>query len=162
MIRHAVNDDAEQISRIYNHYISNTVVTFEEEEVTSDDIFQRMQKVCNANLPWLVAVDKGEVVGYAYASPWHVRSAFKYTVEVTVYLSPHVVAKGWGTKLYSALFAKLQAEKVHVAIGVISLPNESSVGLHEKFSMQKVGYLEEVGYKFGQWLDIGYWRLIFD
>lgn len=160
MIRPATAVDAIAIAAIYNHYIRNTVVTFEEETLTAAQIAVRIEKVQKAGLPWLVAEQQGGVIGYVYAARWHERSAFRHTVEVTVYLAHDVVAKGWGSRLYAALFAELKNISVHVAIGVISLPNAASVALHEKFGMKKMGHLEAVGYKFGQWLDIGYWQLM--
>lgn len=162
MIRPATDKDAAAIASIYNYYIRNTVVTFEEEIITSQQVLERIEKVRKTGLPWLVAEENEVIIGYAYASKWHERSAFKYTVEVTVYLSEQVVAKGWGTRLYDALFTQLKETSVHTAIGVISLPNDSSVALHEKFGMKKVGHLDEVGYKFGRWLDIGYWQVVLD
>jgi len=158
MIRAATESDAQSIADIYNYYITNTVVTFEEQTISKADMNDRIEKVVGSNLPWLVADDGGAVIGYAYAGKWNTRSAYRRTVETTVYLAHSSVSKGWGTQLYRALFDTLRNTSIHVVIGGITLPNSASVALHEKFDMKKVAHFAEVGYKFGQWLDVGYWQ----
>lgn len=158
MIRVVTESDVQAIADIYNYYIKNTVVTFEELPVTQNDIIERIGKITGSNLPWLIAEDAGAVIGYAYAGKWNVRSAYRRTVEVTVYLSNSSLSKGWGTRLYHALFGMLREKSIHIVIGGITLPNPASVALHEKFGMTKAAHFKEVGYKFGQWLDVGYWQ----
>jgi L-amino acid N-acyltransferase YncA len=159
MIRSATKSDAQTIADIYNYYIQNTVITFEEQAISKNDIIERIQKVVDANLPWLVAEEGGTVIGYAYATKWNTRSAYKHTVETSIYLSNSSVSKGWGTQLYKALFDTLRHKSIHVIIGGITLPNPASIALHEKYGMKKVAHFKEVGYKFGQWLDVGYWQV---
>jgi phosphinothricin acetyltransferase len=161
MIRPALPGDAEDIARIYNHYILNTVISFEEQVVPPQAIQDRLQEVQAASLPWLVAESSGSVIGYAYASRWKERSAYRYSVESAIYLDPAARGVGHGTRLYTALLTDLRQRKVHTVIGGIALPNPASVRLHEKFGFQKVAHFKEVGYKFGQWVDVGYWQLIF-
>ena len=159
MIREATAGDAQAIADIYNHYIHETVVTFEEQALTAAEIVARLKKVREAGLVWLVAEQVDGVIGYAYATEWRERAAYRHTVEVSVYLANTVLAKGWGTKLYEALFTELNNKPVHMVIGGITLPNPASVALHEKFGMEKVAHFRQVGYKFGQWLDVGYWQM---
>ncbi|PIE57152.1 MAG: phosphinothricin acetyltransferase [Desulfobulbus propionicus] len=159
MIREASAKDAGSISKIYNHYVKNTVVTFEEDEVNSEEFIRRISEVKASGLWWLVALEKDQVIGYAYSSRWNNRSAYKNTVEVSVYLSCSDISRGWGTKLYSELFSKLRGQGIHSVICCITLPNPPSVAIREKFGLQKVGHFKEVGYKFGQWLDVGYWQM---
>lgn len=159
MIRPAEPRDAEAIAAIYNHYIVNTIITFEEEVITAQDITERIKETGAANLPWLVAEEDGAVVGYAYASKWKGRCAYRYSVECSVYFSPSSVSKGWGTKLYEALFGVLREKSIHVVIGGIALPNPASVALHEKLGMKQVAHFNEVGFKFERWLDVGYWQM---
>lgn len=151
--------DAEAIAAIYNHYILNTVITFEEEEITAHDIALRIQNVGSCNFPWLVAEDNGTIIGYTYATKWGTRSAFRYSVEIGIYLSPTSVANGWGTLLYKALFSALREKSIHLAIAGITLPNQASIALHEKFGMKQVAHFSEVGFKFDRWLDVGYWQI---
>ena len=161
MIRPAVPADVENIARIYNYYVLNTMISFEEQLVPPQAIADRLQEVEAVSLPWLVAESSGSVIGYAYASRWKERSAYRYSVESTIYLEPGALGAGHGTRLYIALLTDLQKRKVHAVIGGIALPNPASVRLHEKLGFQKVAHFKEVGYKFGQWVDVGYWQLTF-
>ena len=159
MIRSVSNQDASSISKIYNYYISETIATFETNAVSSENMLERIHKVNSDDLPWLVAEDEsGRLIGYAYASKWRERFAYRFSVEITVYLSTDVSRKGIGTALYKALFSELKLKNIHTVIGGITLPNEASVGLHEKFGMVQVAHFKEVGFKFDQWLDVGYWQ----
>ncbi|CAM2817631.1 arsinothricin resistance N-acetyltransferase ArsN1 family B [Moritella viscosa] len=158
MIRIATKQDAEAISHIYNHYITTTVITFEEEVVSSDDIADRIKTTLAAGLPWLIAEEDNIVLGYAYATPWKSRSAYQFSVETSVYLDPNASRKGWGSQLYQALFVQLQHTKVRTVIGGIALPNPASIALHEKLGMHKSAHFSKVGYKFNQWIDVGYWQ----
>jgi phosphinothricin acetyltransferase len=160
MIRSATGRDADAIAGIYNHYIAETVVTFEEQTVTATDMIGRMDAVAAASLPWLVAEQEGEVAGYAYAGRWHSRSAYRFTVESTVYLHPQFVGCGLGTKLYEALLSELRDKPIHVVIGGIALPNAASVALHEKLGFEKAAHYREVGFKFDRWIDVGYWQKV--
>jgi len=157
-IRTATADDADRIAEIYNHYIANTVVTFEEEPVAGDEMRRRMADVTASSLPWLVAEQAGRIVGYAYATKWKARSAYRFSVETTVYLADGLAKQGLGSRLYHELFRLLKAQGIHTAIGGIALPNDASVALHEKFGMRKVAHFEQVGFKFGKWVDVGYWE----
>lgn len=158
MIRTAKSSDAKAIANIYNYYISNTVVTFEEDTISSAEINYRISEIGSMNLPWLVAEDSGEIIGYAYASQWHGRCAYRFSVEITVYLSHLLISQGWGTRLYENLFSELKKKSIHVVIGGIALPNIASIALHEKFGMEKVAHFKEVGFKFNRWVDVGYWQ----
>lgn len=162
MIRSAEKVDADAIAGIYNHYILNTVVSFEESPLSGVEMALRIEKVRKFGLPWIVAEDNEGIVGYAYATRWHERSAYRRTVEVSAYLAPTAHSKGWGTLLYDSLFKKLRCSSIHVVIAGIALPNLASVALHEKFNMKKVGHLAEVGFKFGKWVDVGYWQVHLD
>ncbi|MFT7129668.1 MAG: L-amino acid N-acyltransferase YncA [Gammaproteobacteria bacterium] len=158
MIRKAVKADSQSIAKIYNHYIQSTVITFEEARLSTVDIENRIDKTNALKLPWFVAEENDVVIGYAYAAPFKERTAYRFSVEVTVYLAEQVTAKGWGNKLYECLFRELRTLPIHSAIAGITLPNPASIALHEKFGMEKVAHFHEVGYKFEQWLDVGYWQ----
>lgn len=153
--------DTEQICEIYNHYIINTVITFEENPLTTADMLQRIENYTK-RFPWLVCEDEGSIVGYAYASTWKDRSAYKNTAEVTVYLKNNLLRKGYGKALYSALFESLKKQNCHVVLACISLPNESSEKFHEHFGFKKSAHFTEVGRKFDRWLDVGYWQKNFN
>lgn len=158
MIRPAAEKDVGAIRAIYNHYIDNTVVSFEELPVSDADIAARIANVQGAGLPWLVVEQDGEVRGYAYAARWQERSAYRFCALISVYLAPAMTGRGFGTQLYEALFAALRRTPIRWVIGGIALPNAASVGLHEKMGMKRVGLHPEVGFKFGRWIDVGYWQ----
>jgi phosphinothricin acetyltransferase len=151
--------DAGRICSIYNHYVLETVVTFEEVPVQVEEMARRIVDV-TSRLPWLVCELDGEISGYAYAAPWKERSAYRFSVESTVYLAPQAAGKGIGTLLYGALLEALRGTQVHCAVGGISLPNQASVALHEKLGFSKIGHFHEVGWKCGKWVDVGYWQIL--
>lgn len=160
MIRNATSDDARAIAEIYNHYIKNTIITFEELEISPSAIAERIRSVTSKNLPWIVAEWEGEILGYAYVNTWKERSAYRFTLESTVYLARQLGGQGLGTELYSALIERVRESGYHSLIGVIALPNAASVALHEKLGFEQVAILREVGTKFGQWIDVGNWQLL--
>lgn len=160
MIRDANKGDSDAIADIYNYYIENTSITFEETPVLGSQMQQRIEDVQECSLPWLVVLDNEIIVGYAYATKWKDRSAYRFSVEVTVYLANQMRGRGLGKKLYEALFLRLKEHGIHTVIGGIALPNPSSVALHEKMGMKKVAHFEKVGFKFNEWWDVGYWQLI--
>jgi L-amino acid N-acyltransferase YncA len=159
VIRSATANDSEALARIYNYYVRETIVTFEEEEISSQQMAARIEDVAGAALPWLLAEDQGVIVGYASASKWKVRSAYRFSVETTIYLDPERFGKGIGTRLYRELLSLLRPRSIHSVIGGIALPNAASVALHESLGFAKVAHFKEVGFKFGRWVDVGYWQL---
>jgi L-amino acid N-acyltransferase YncA len=159
-IRAATPADAAAVARIYNPYIAGTIITFEEQEVGADDIAARMRVVASSSLPYLVVEDAGRVIGYAYAGKWHARAAYRHTVETTIYLEAAARGSGHGRRLYTALIDELKKLPVHAIIGGISIPNESSVALHEKLGFKKVAHFSELGWKLGRWIDVGHWQLV--
>jgi phosphinothricin acetyltransferase len=159
-IRSASAADADSIARIYNHYVENTVITFEEEPVSGPTMAARVAEVQGLSLPWLVAEVAGDVVGYAYASKWKARSAYRYAVESTVYLERGYEGRGIGKTLYAALLPILRARGIHTVIGGAALPNEASVALHEKLGFEHVATFREVGFKHARWIDVAYWQLV--
>lgn len=160
MLRAATPADAAAIAAIYNHYVLHTRVTFEEEAVTTADMTQRITDTLADEIPWLVWEENGRVLGYTYASKWKSRCAYRFALETTVYLDQAATGRGLGTQLYTALIAALRPTGKHCLIGGIALPNPGSVALHEKLGFQKIGQFKEVGWKFNEWIDVGYWELI--
>lgn len=158
VIRAAVAGDASGVAAIYNHYVAKTVITFEEDEVSDAEMTRRIEEVQAATLPWLVAERDGRIAGYAYAARWRARPAYRFSVEVTVYVDASCGRLGIGSALYEALLVELKARGIHAAMGGIALPNEASVALHEKFGFVKVAHFTDVGFKFDTWVDVGYWQ----
>ena len=151
--------DAGQVCAIYNPYVRETVVTFEESPVGERDMAQRIEATL-ARLPWLVWEQDGAIAGYACATPWKSRSAYRFSVESTVYVAQALARRGIGTRLMEALVADLRARNIHCVVGGVALPNPASIALHEKLGFMKIAEFKEVGYKLGRWVDVGYWELL--
>ncbi len=161
MVRSAKIEDATQITDIYNYYILNTTVTFEKTPITSDNMKERIENT-QVKYPWLVLEVDNRIQGYAYATDWKPRGAYRHSVESTVYLRNGQSGNGYGSQLYAKLLEVLKQLNVHAVIGGIAQPNEGSIALHEKFGFKKVAHFKEVGYKFDQWVDVAYWQLLLE
>jgi|ERR1035438_3752472 phosphinothricin acetyltransferase len=157
MIRPVQLADAQALVDIYNPFIRDTIITFEEEEIAAKEMASRIAKVTDA-YPWIVLEEGGVVLGYAYGSTWRTRHAYRFATETTIYLAPQGQGKGLGTALYEALLVGLKQRGFHSALGCLGLPNEPSVRLHEKLGFHKVGHMREAGWKFGAWVDVGFWE----
>lgn len=152
--------DVAAVVAIYNHYVENSVATFEEAIVSELEFQQRINAVAIAKLPWLVIESGGVVCGYAYASPWRARSAYRFSTEVSVYVDQRKLHHGHGQRLYNALLERLREKGLKTAIAVVTLPNDASQKFHDSLGFEKVAHLSKVGLKFDRWLDVGYWQLM--
>lgn len=157
-IRAATLADAEALLAIYAPYIEGTPISFETEVPTLTAFAGRIAAVLSS-LPWLVCESEAGILGYAYATPHGERAAYRWGVDVSVYLAPAARGRGLGKRLYGELFEHLRALGYYKAFAGISLPNPASVGLHEAMGFTPVGVYREVGYKFGAWHDVGWWQL---
>ena len=152
--------DAAACAEIYAPFVRDTVVSFEEEAPSAEEFEGRIRST-QATHPWLVLEDASVVVGYAYASTHRTRASYRWAADVTVYIGPSHRGMGVGRRLYTELLDRLRAQRFQVACAGITLPNDASVGLHERFGMTKVAHFPEVGFKFGRWIDVGYWQRVF-
>lgn len=152
-IRPATPADAADILQIYSPYIKNTVITFETEVPGREEFTARMEAITK-QYPYLVCEVDGKITGYAYASRHGERSAYQYSVDVSIYVDRDVQGRGIGRALYSGLFEVLKDYNYYTAYACITLPNEKSVHLHKAFGFHEVGICHNVGYKHGRWLDI--------
>jgi L-amino acid N-acyltransferase YncA len=160
LVRPARIADAAAIRAIYNHYVEQSWATFETEAVRVEEMAARIDRTLCAPLPWLVAVAHERIAGYACAAPWKARSAYRHSVELSAYLDPRFTRQGIGTRLYAALLERVRALEMHAVVVGVALPNDASISLHERFGFRKVAHFEQVGYKFGRWIDVGYWQLL--
>jgi len=157
-IRDVTTDDASALLDVYSPYVEDTNITFETEIPSTEDFIKRIEKITE-KLPWLVAEMDGVIAGYAYASKFRDRAAYRWSVEFTVYIDPQVQANGVGRLLYSSLIEIVKSLGYYNAIAIISLPNEKSVKFHESAGFLKAGQIKSSGYKLGEWRDTGYWQL---
>jgi L-amino acid N-acyltransferase YncA len=156
MVRHAEPRDLEAINRIENDAIENTFAHFGLVPVSLEDT---EKAYCQAKdtYPWVVKELEGKVVGFARATAWKPREAYRKTTEIGVYVDGEFQGKGIGKELYTALFPALKEMGFRTILAGIAQPNEPSVRLHEAFGMVHVGTLPNVGFKHGEWRSVGYW-----
>ena len=155
LIRLAGEADAGQIASIYRPYVEESRISFEESAPDPAEIARRMSGLIH---PWLVAEDDGRIVGYASTSPMRDRSAYRWSVETGIYLAPEAQGRGLGRKLLSAHLGLLERQGFVTIVAGIALPNNASVALHEKLGFTLSGIERGVGYKLGQWVDVGRWQ----
>jgi phosphinothricin acetyltransferase len=158
IIRPIRADDAPEVLEIYKPAVLSTAFTFEVEVPSVEDMRSRIAKVTET-YPWIVAEEGGRVVGYAYASQHRERIAYRWCVDVSVYIHPDHHRKGIGKKLYEHLLPILKRQGFYNAYAGITIPNDGSVLLHERFGFRHLGTYRHVGFKLGVWHDVGWWSL---
>lgn len=158
-IRAATPEDAEAIAAIYAPYVTHSSVSFEDEPPSAATIVERMT-FSNGFYPWLVGVstDHGKMLGFAYATRFRERPAYRFAVETSVYMAGPLPGNGVGRMLYEALIDTLESQGFTQAIATIALPNDASIKLHEAMGFFRAGIHREIGYKQGQWRDVGLWQ----
>ncbi len=157
MIRLARADDAPQISDIYRPFCTDNCVSFETEPPGAAEIAARIDRI-NRRFAWLVDDSGGVVRGYTYASPHRERAAYRWAVEVTVYVHEGHRGEGVGRALYTELFRRLRAQGLFKAYAGILVPNPASQAFHESMGFTLVGIYRKIGYKLGAWRDVGWWQ----
>ena len=155
-IRLARGADAGAIRAVYAPVVRDTAVSFETDPPTADEMRGRIERTLGTH-PWLVAERGGEVAGYAYAGPHRKRASYRWCVDVSVYVGEDHRGRGIGRGLYEALLEILRLQGFYNAYAGIALPNPASVGLHESLEFERVGVYGNVGYKRGEWHDVGWW-----
>lgn len=143
--------DMECVRAIYSHYVLNSAFSFEVEPPSLDEMVLRWEKLVAGGMPYVVAEIDGEVVGYAYASPYRVRIGYRFSIENSVYIDKDYVGQGIGSALLSELIARCGRGPWRQMIAIISGDNDASIRLHQKYGFRLVGVLEDVGFKFGKW-----------
>lgn len=157
-VRLATQDDGAAVAAIYGPIVRDTSISFETEIPNGAVMAERILSTLAAH-PYLVAERAGQVVGYAYASKHRERAAYRWSVDVTVYVAPQAHRTGVGRALYGPLLSILRAQGFHSAFAGIALPNAGSVGLHEAMGFVPVGIYRNVGFKHGKWHSVGWWGL---
>lgn len=158
MLRPVEAADAPAIAAIYAHYVGQSVATFEEVAPDAAEMGRRIAATATT-YPWLVAEADGMILGYAYGRSYHVRAAYRWTCETSIYLAHDRRGRGLGRQLYGALLERLSARGFVSAIACITMPNPESTVFHEQLGFKAVGMMPGIGFKFGAWRDVGYWQL---
>ena len=158
IIRSAIQQDIESILNLYSQYIVGSHTSFEIDVPTQEEFRKRIKGI-QEKMPWLACYVNDEFAGYAYASDHRSRSAYQWSKEVSVYVEKKFWKNGVGRGLYTALFEILKQMGVVNVLAGISLPNENSVGFHEKMGMTPVGVYHDIGFKNGSFWDVGWWEL---
>jgi len=151
-------EDTQQLLEIYNYYVLNSAATFDIETLSFETFLEKVSRI-NNDFPFIVFEENNNILGYAYGSRFRPKPAYNKTVESTVYVKHDEHGKQIGTLLYKALIVLLKQENYHLVLGVLTIPNEVSVKLHEKLGFKQVANLKQVGFKFGQWQNVGFWQL---
>ena len=159
MIREVRPDDAAQIAGIYNHYILETTISFETQPLSAEDMRIRIEEI-SSYFPYFVAENNGKLTGYCYAHPWKERAAYCKTLETTIYLASEAKGRGLGTRLMTQLIKECRNRGYHTLIACITAENEESCQFHERLGFKKVSHFEQVGQKFGRWLDVADYELM--
>lgn len=155
LVRDATEADMAQVQAIYTFYVTRTAASFEEQPPTVEEMIRRRAATLERGLPYLVAEDHGEVVGYTYAGPWRPRSAYRYTLEDSIYVAPFVQRRGVGRALLGGLIERCTELGYRRLIAVIGdSANQSSIALHRAMGFRQEGVLRGVGLKFGRWVDV--------
>lgn len=157
-IRLAEKRDVPGILEIYSPFILETAVTFEEIVPDEESFWKRIQEIMT-ELPFLVCEIDGRIAGYAYASGYRSRASYRWTKEVSVYVHPDFHRKRVAQALYTSLNEMVRFQGIANLLAIITMPNESSVAFHEQFGYRKCGEFMKVGYKLGQWQNVGWFEL---
>ncbi|HEY4029033.1 MAG TPA: GNAT family N-acetyltransferase [Caulobacteraceae bacterium] len=154
-VRPATTADAPAVTVIYAEHVKHGTGTFEETAPTTADMTARMRAVLDMGFPWVVVEDQGRILAYAYAGPYHHRSAYRFTAEDSVYVAEHARGRGYGKAALEAVIAGCRAMGMRRLLGVIGdSGNTASVALHRSLGFEPCGTLPAVGYKAGKWLDV--------
>ena len=154
VVRQAVSEDVPHIREIYNHYVLNSTVTFDEEPMSLSAMRKKFTTIDALGFPFIVAESpSGQILGYAYVYPWKEKAAYRYTVENSIYLGPAATGKGLGRELLNELIMRSKAAGIREIIAVIADKGaDASIAMHEKFGFTEIGRMGKVGFKFDRWL----------
>jgi L-amino acid N-acyltransferase YncA len=155
-IRDAADTDLSSIQRIYAHHVTHSLASFEEIPPSTEEMSARRASIMSSGLPYLVAMQDDEIVGYSYAARFHSRAAYRYTIENSIYVSASFLGQGIGKALLGTLISRCEAGPWRQMIALIGDSNPASIRLHEGHGFTMVGTLRSVGFKFGRWVDVAF------
>jgi phosphinothricin acetyltransferase len=158
MIRPVRSSDAPAICDIYNYYVRNTCITPEEEDVSIDEMKNRIAAITK-DFPWLVNEENDEITGYAFLHHFITHSCYRFAVEDSIYVKQNLTGNDAGSTLMAALLEAARKAGKHSVVALMEKGNEASEALHRKFGFTETGHLNEAGFKFNRWVDVSYWQL---
>lgn len=154
VLRPTVAGDFDRIQAIYAHHVRHGLASFEEEPPDAAELAERQRAIVARGLPYLVAAREGRILGYSYAGPYRTRSAYRYTVEDSVYLAPEAARQGIGRRLLSTIIERCTELGYRQMVAVIGdSANAASIGLHHSLGFRMIGAIEGCGFKLGRWVD---------
>lgn len=154
-IREVKIEDAKEIQKIYEPYVIKEAISFELVAPNTEEMKNRIKKIIEQGYPYIVAVNEdNKVLGYAYATKYHEREAYKYTCSLSIYIDENIHTKGIGQLLYNQLEKILKEKKILQIISLVVEKNEKSINFHIKNGFEEIGYLENAGYKFNKWYGV--------
>ena len=159
IIRNVLNSDIPQVVEILNHYVRNDSCTFQIDPYSVAEISEKIAEITKV-YPYIVMEEGNEVIGFAYASRWREKNAYDKSAETTIYLNPQQKHRGLGKILYQELIEQLRQKNFRLLVACLTLPNPSSVRLHESLGFEKAGEFRDAGYKFNRWCDVGFWQKV--
>ncbi|MEZ5495591.1 MAG: N-acetyltransferase family protein [Gammaproteobacteria bacterium] len=159
IIRNVLNSDIPQVVEILNHYVRNDSCTFQINTYSISEISEKIAEITKV-YPYIVMEEGNEVIGFAYASRWREKNAYDKSAETTIYLNPKHKYRGLGKILYQELIEQLREKNFRLLVACLTLPNPSSVRLHESLGFEKVGEFKDAGYKFNRWYNVGFWQKV--
>lgn len=159
IIRNVLNSDIPQVVEILNHYVRNDSCTFQINTYSISEISEKIAEITKV-YPYIVMEEDNEVIGFAYASRWREKQAYDKSAETTIYLNPQQKHRGLGKILYQELIEQLRQKNFRLLVACLTLPNPSSVRLHESLGFEKAGEFRDAGYKFNRWCDVGFWQKV--
>lgn len=160
VMRRVAIQDAERICEIYNYYVLNSTVTFDTEPYTLKMMENKIQSLMNGGYDyWVYEVD-GLILGFCHLNEWKPRRGYRFTAETSIYVDKDFIGRGIGVVMMKHMLENVNKEKIHTILSCISLPNDSSVRVHERFGFQLAGLYKQIGFKLGEWRDVGYWQMM--
>lgn len=161
-MRQVTIQDAARICEIYNYYVQHTSVTFDTEPFTLEMMERKIQSILDGGYDYWVYELDDIIVGFCHLNQWKPRNGYRFTSEISIYVAKEFVGRGIGVVMMNHLLAHVDRSKIRSILSCISLPNDSSVRVHEKLGFRQAGLYRRIGFKLGEWRDVGYWQLNFD
>lgn len=159
-MRQVTIQDAGRICEIYNYYVLHTAVTFDTEIFTLEMMENKIRNVLSAGYDYWVYEMDDRIVGFCHLSQWKPRIGYRFTAETSIYVDKDYLCHGIGKKMMKYLVENVDREKIHTILSCISQPNVASVAVHERFGFHLAGLYQQIGFKLGEWRDVGYWQLM--